>query len=621
MSNLLGIGVSGVRAYQSALTVVGENIANAGTTGYVRRDIRLSESAAIGATGPLQLSLGNYSGVDATGVSRSWDQFKAAAVRTSTSDLTSTEASITYLTRIESALSGNSVTDKLTAFFNAATALAADPSSAPPRAAFLTQADAVAQAFRGTSAALDTIARDIVNDAKSTTDTLNGLANSLTQVNATMARTRADSAASAALLDQRDAILDKMSALAGISVSIEKNGVANVRLGTATGPLLIDNIAANRVNVSSNTSGTLAFSIVTDGNHLQNATISGGALAGLTDAALRISNTREGLDEIANGFAAAVNGIQADGIDSNGNAGKPLFTTSYSTVSPMPGTSGGASVEVAIAANATPSADGYTALWDSTASSWTISRLDGTGTPVTGTGTLTIDGISVTLGGTPQAGDGYTIATGQGARGLTGAALDPREVAAASKWSVNAPITNSGTGAITVAIDTTAAGLPTLNSYKVSFDNGQLTVTDPLTDDVLLTTAFVAGAVVEGDGFTFKMTGAPRNGDSYTIGKTGANSLSNGNLAAYATLRNSGTYENRIDALANTNAAALASRKALAEAQGAIRDNAVAAQDSVSGVNLDSEAVDLLRFQQAYQASSRVIQVARETFQSILDLS
>ena len=66
------------------------------------------------------------------------------------------------------------------------------------------------------------------------------------------------------------------------------------------------------------------------------------------------------------------------------------------------------------------------------------------------------------------------------------------------------------------------------------------------------------------------------------------------------------------------NAAALQQRRVVADAQGAIRDNAAAARDAVSGVDLDTEAVDLIRFQQAYQASSRVIQVARETFQSIL---
>ena len=68
------------------------------------------------------------------------------------------------------------------------------------------------------------------------------------------------------------------------------------------------------------------------------------------------------------------------------------------------------------------------------------------------------------------------------------------------------------------------------------------------------------------------------------------------------------------------NATTLASRKQVADAQSAIRDGAVAARDAISGVNLDSEAVDLLRFQQAYSASSRIIQVARDTLQTILDI-
>jgi flagellar hook-associated protein 1 FlgK len=67
-------------------------------------------------------------------------------------------------------------------------------------------------------------------------------------------------------------------------------------------------------------------------------------------------------------------------------------------------------------------------------------------------------------------------------------------------------------------------------------------------------------------------------------------------------------------------ALALAGRNSIVDAQTSIRDAAVSARDSVSGVNIDEEAVDLMRFQQAYQASARVIQVARETLQSILDI-
>lgn len=69
--------------------------------------------------------------------------------------------------------------------------------------------------------------------------------------------------------------------------------------------------------------------------------------------------------------------------------------------------------------------------------------------------------------------------------------------------------------------------------------------------------------------------------------------------------------------LQSSNGSALAARKTIAEAQGAIRDSAVDARDASAGVNLDQEAVNLMKFQQAYQASSRVIQVARETFDTL----
>ncbi len=92
------------------------------------------------------------------------------------------------------------------------------------------------------------------------------------------------------------------------------------------------------------------------------------------------------------------------------------------------------------------------------------------------------------------------------------------------------------------------------------------------------------------------------------------------NLAALQAVRTSGGFEAGNTALIATNAAALSQRKTVADAQSAIRDGAVGARDAVSGVSLDTEAVDLMRFQQAYQASSRIIQVARETFQSILQI-
>jgi flagellar hook-associated protein 1 FlgK len=101
---------------------------------------------------------------------------------------------------------------------------------------------------------------------------------------------------------------------------------------------------------------------------------------------------------------------------------------------------------------------------------------------------------------------------------------------------------------------------------------------------------------------------------------TGGGTRDNSNLAGLDALRTSGNFEQGVTDLTAANGAALAGRNSIVDAQSSIRDAAVSARDSVSGVNVDEEAVDLMRFQQAYQASARVIQVARETLQSILDI-
>ncbi|WP_343520425.1 flagellar basal body rod C-terminal domain-containing protein, partial [Sphingomonas sp.] len=100
----------------------------------------------------------------------------------------------------------------------------------------------------------------------------------------------------------------------------------------------------------------------------------------------------------------------------------------------------------------------------------------------------------------------------------------------------------------------------------------------------------------------------------------GGGERSNANLANLAALRTDGKFEAGLTKLTTDNASALAGRRSIAEVQSTIRSNAAAARDSLAGVNVDEEAVDLIRFQQAYQASSRVIQVARETLDAIFNI-
>ena len=84
-------------------------------------------------------------------------------------------------------------------------------------------------------------------------------------------------------------------------------------------------------------------------------------------------------------------------------------------------------------------------------------------------------------------------------------------------------------------------------------------------------------------------------------------------------VRNSSKVEDRWSSLVSANAQMLASAKAESAASAKWRDTSLAALDEVTGVDLDTEAAEMLRYQQAYSASARIIQVARESIQALFD--
>lgn len=443
MTDILSIGASGVRAYQTALTTTSENIANAGTAGYTRRVANLREVAA---PSDGSNSVPNGLGVTIGGITRTGSDLRSAEVRSAGADLARSEAGVVWLDRIEGALTDNKLDERLTAFFNAATALAADPSASAPRATMLQAASGVANAFAATGAALDGAFADLDASADGATGQLNTITAGLAKVNASLGRAAPGTSSQAALLDERDRLLESMSALTDVSVQFDSAGRASVKAG-AGGPLLVHGDQAAVATYARGPGGSVSFAVYgLEGT--QALTPSGGALAGMAEGAARLADVRAELDGIAAAFVDGVNAVQAGGEDLDGAAGAAMFAG------------------------------------DSAASV-----------------RLVLD--------------------------------DPRGIAAAA---------------------------------------------------------------------------------------AGAGTRDNGNLSALAALRKDGAFEQGLVELTTGNASALAGRREIAQVQSTIRANAAAARDAVGGVNIDEEAVDLIRFQQAYQASSRVIQVARETLETIFNI-
>jgi flagellar hook-associated protein 1 FlgK len=529
MSDLLSIGATGVRAYQTALNVVGENIANATTKGYVRRDANLTEISGGAGQYLLLTNLTVGHGVAANSVDRAWDAFRAADLRNSTAESNRTGSTIVWLERVERTLNTAGITAAMTKFFNAGQGIAADPTGAAPRTGFLDAAYGVSAAFVTTAEGLKAIDSDLRASAELAIERLNGLSVALVEANAGLTKARAGSNEQAQLLDQRDRLIDQMSALASISVATNERGVATVKLNGANGPVLVQGVTARPLEVAFNGSGTM--SLVLDPNGTAEAvSLNGGAIAGFAEAASRVTDARTQITALAQALADGVNQVQAGGVDLDGQPGAPLFDAS--------------------------------------------------------------------------AGDG-TLAL---------ATISGRQIAAARPWTITAGATNNGSGVVEAATN----GAP-LGSTRISVSGGVLTAIDPVTNSVIGSTPYTPGTAVALAGLNITITGTPADGDSFNVSATRAGSRDNGNLATLASLRTSGGFETRSNELVSSNASALSAKRQVADAQNAILEGAAAARDAITGVNLDQEAVELMRFQQAYQASSRIIQVSRDIFQSILD--
>ena len=453
MSDMLSIGASGVRAYQTALATVGENIANVSTVGYARRAVTLNEVA--GGSGSVN-GYGAGNGVYLSGVNRSTDSYSATALRATTSDLTRTTKGAEWLDRIQSALTGNQLTSRVTSFFGSAQALAAEPDSTALRTGMLSAASSAALAFKATGQAFDQVDADIDTAGNQAAQSLTSLAGSLTKVNEGLSRSQPGSTAAAQLMDQRDTILSQMSELVDIDTKMDPIGRATVSIGGSSGPAFVQGAMTGTVSYARDDNGKIAFSVT-----LRNVTTqivpNGGTLAGITDGAERVAAIRQELDAVATSFVTSVNDNQTAGVDQKGVSGIAMFA----------------------------------------------------------------------------AGDSPT--------------------------------------------------------------------------DITIAKTFVDGSQI-----------AAAKGATATTPAGGIRDASN--LAALEATRTAKGFEASLTTLVTGNATAYKQKNTIADAQTAIRDGAATALSTSTGVNLDSEAVDLIRFQQAYAASSRVIQIARETMQSILDI-
>ncbi len=326
MSDLLGIGRSGVIAYRNALTTVGENVANAQTEGYTRRKIVLSEAA----TGLNQLGQrpgAFFSGVNPGEVERAWDVYRAGDVSTSLADAGRGETRLRWLGKTEQAIDNGTlgIGTQLGAVFNAADALASDPASTVRRTSFLAAVDGTTESFKTTARALSALADGVSIETDASVAALNGDLNSLVAVNEQIGRTSAGSSARAQALDDRDRLIGSISGRIGVDAKYDSIGRVTLTVADTPGKVLATVTEATSIGTVRSAAGAISLVTRTQDGEIP-LPIASGSLSGLVDVSATVADRRTGLDDLAGRFATTLNDWQAAGLTDAGVAGTAMVT-------------------------------------------------------------------------------------------------------------------------------------------------------------------------------------------------------------------------------------------------------------------------------------------------------
>jgi flagellar hook-associated protein 1 FlgK len=641
-NGIYGIGLSGLAAAQAGLLTASHNISNANTPGYSRQVVMLGTNAPqfTGAG-----FIGN--GVNVTTVRRVYDDFlgsQATRAQAGTSDLATYSTELSKLDNLFGDAS-TGLGPALSAFFGALNTVSQRPADTAARQAALSAAQGLVSRFRQQSAQLAEIRAADNGQIRTSVSTINGYATQIAELNRRIGDLSAnDTQPPNDLLDQRDQLVTQLNEQVGASVVVQSDGAYNVFLSNGQG-LVVGQTAMQLVaRANPDDPQNLELGLVAGSGVLRFTanSISGGALGGLL--AFRdgpLVDAENGLGRIAANVASAVNGQQHLGLDLFGGFGSDLFGSPQPVTIAATTNAGTATATASIVTPGALVASDYRLAYDG--SNYTLTRLADGNVQTFASLPQTVDGVSFGLAGAVAAGDRFLIQpVRQAAASITVAMTDPARIAAASPAVTGASTGNVGSASIGAPLaDASYAGSPLAGPVTLTYAAGTATLsgfppTLPVTVTVGTTSTtyaagvpvpYTAGAGFAFGGLSFTMAGTPANGDAFTVGPNVNGAGDNRNAQALAGLADASLIGNGTATFADAygqvvafvgNAAQQADIEH--QAQAALLDQTREAQQALSGVNLDEEAANLQRFQQAYQASSKALAIAGSLFDAILDI-
>lgn len=670
MADILGIGTSGLLSFQRAMTTISHNISNVNTDGYSRQrtqlDTRQPQGFGNGFMG---------TGVDVSAVERLYDQFLVNQVRTQTTRSAELNSYYDMASRVDNLLSDTEagISPMLQEFFNSVQGVADAPGSIPARQVMLTTAESLTERMQYMYSALDSLNQSMNIDIRNTIDEVNGLASAIADLNSTIVlQSQRFGQPPNDLLDQRDEMLRQLSEHIAVTAVPQDDGALNVFIGN--GQTLVAGQNASQLRVSENQFDPeeiaieLTNSIKSSSGVDVTSLLTGGTLGGFFRFKDEILDPAiNQLGRVAIGLAETFNAQHMQGLTLNDKLGAEFFTdfSSAGSVSVYNSDSNSANglLQDAVTATLTDAskltAKDYLFKYDGT--NYTVYSLPdevNVGTFAAGAVPQTItvadgldEGFSITVNQVLSAGDSFEIRpTRTAARDIAVQIDDVSDIAAAGAVRAYDSAANRGNATVTPGeriTDTadpnyvTDAVFNTVGSFSVVFsasnpanepDVDQYAIYDSGGALVSGPTAYTPGVdtTIGHSGMQFTISGTPLSGDTFTLERNVGATSDNRNALGLAALQSERTlidggagptmdFQSAYGQLVSMVGTRTHQADVAGTAQESLLNQAIASREAVSGVNLDEEAANLLKFQQAYQATARVITTAQTLFQSLLD--
>lgn len=623
MPDALNISLTGMRAFQRALQVTSHNIANANTPGYSRQVADFS--ARVGG-GQGNTYLGG--GTQISTIRRMYDGLQTDQLRASMTGFARFDALNNLSSRIDTLLADpdTGLNTGLQSYFNSVQDLANDPSSISTRQALLGEAEGVASRFQSLDARLGELEKNVNGGLTLAVDDINRIATSIASLNGQIALANNGATPPNDLLDAREALVLELSGQVSVSTTLQDDGTMTVFIGS--GQSLVSARDARQLTVGGSEFDLTRMEVAyqgSEGSTPLDTSSTGGNLGGLLEFRSRILDpARQSLGQTAIAFASSMNEQNASGMDLRGNLGGDLFSVAPPTILYSNQNSGSGTASASVSDLGTLTGADYVLEFDGAA--YSLSRTDtGEVIPLSGTGTgadpFVGDGINIVVGGAPAAGDRLLVQSGQNAAGsIRSVVSDAQSIALAAPTRASISQGNIGDATIdaAVVVDRNDPGL--LTSSVIEF-------TSPTTYSIngAGSFAYTDGDAIVINGSSVSISGAPSVGDQFTIEPNYGASGDNSNGLLMADIQSAGLLDGGTVSINDSYGRLVAGVGAMThqikgslDAQGVVLTNAEAAVSATSGVNLDEEAANLIKYQQAYQAVAQVVAVVSTMFDSLI---